>query len=147
MLQYSAQLSAELWEWAPPSCNAAEELQPRSFVFLRQEMAMNCGCREREREKHKTLPPAHVHKTSQSSPKSIFSLPSPPCWSCLHGTLPSRGEVAALSCCHFGNIVLDWTCCGLGEMKEFDIKSQKVKHKQVLFQELFPCVFFQRDFL
>lgn len=50
----------------------AEELQPCSFVFL-------CGCRERE--KHEALPPAHVHKMSQSSPKSIFSLPSPPCWS------------------------------------------------------------------
>lgn len=47
MLQYSARLSAELWEWAPPSCNAAEELQLCWFVFLRQDMAMNCGCRER----------------------------------------------------------------------------------------------------
>lgn len=50
----------------------AEELQLCSFVFL-------CGCREGK--KHEALPPAHVHKMSQSSPKSIFSLPSPPCWS------------------------------------------------------------------
>lgn len=37
---------------------------------------------------------------------------------------------------------MDWTCCGLGEMKEFGIKSQQVKHKQALFLELFPFFFF-----
>lgn len=58
----------------------------------------------------------------------------------LHGTLPSRGEVAALSCCHFGNVVLQ---IGLAvvwvKWKSLALKSQKVKHKQALFQEIFPC--------
>lgn len=72
MLQFSARLSAEPWERAPPSsmCRGIAALLICISLWL-----------QREREKHEALPPAHVHKMSQSSPKSIFSLPSPPCWS------------------------------------------------------------------
>lgn len=68
MFQYSARLRAEVWEWAPPRCRGIAAL----FICISQARdGNNCGCRERERAQHKTLPPAHIHKTSQSSPKSI----------------------------------------------------------------------------
>lgn len=67
MLQYPARLRAEVWEWAPPRCRGIAAL----LICISQARDGNELWLQRERAQHKTLPPAHIHKTSQSSPKSI----------------------------------------------------------------------------
>lgn len=96
MLQFSARLSAEPWERAPPSsmCRGIAALLICISLWLQRERETRSSTSCTRSQNEPILSQIHL-----LAPISTLL-------ERLHGTLPSRGEVAALSCCHFGNVVL-----------------------------------------